>query len=54
MSKVWEHERLSDRYNPPEKSEACQMIYGQTVKILLLSVRPVIHRKLNDGVVDIV
>jgi hypothetical protein len=30
------------------------MIYGQTVKILLLSVRLVIHRKLNDGVVDIV
>jgi len=30
------------------------MIHGQTVKILLLSVRPVIHRKLNDGVVDIV
>ena len=54
MSKVWEHERLSDRYNPPEKSEGCQMIHGQTVKILLLSVRPVIHRKLNDGVVDIV
>jgi hypothetical protein len=29
------------------------MIHGQTVKMLLLSVRPVIHRKLNDGVVDI-
>ena len=53
MSKVWEHERLSDRYNPPEKSDACQMIHGQTVKMLLLSVRPVIHRKLNDGGVDI-
>ena len=30
------------------------MIYGQTVTSLLLSVRPNIHRKLNDGVVDIV
>jgi hypothetical protein len=30
------------------------MIHGQTVKILLLSVRPIIHRKLNDGVMDIV
>jgi len=29
------------------------MIQGQTVKILL-AVRPVIHRKLNDGVMDIV
>ena len=54
MSKVWEHERLSDRYLPPEKSEGCQMIHGQTVKILLLSVRPVKNRKLNDGVMDIV
>jgi hypothetical protein len=53
MSKVWEHERLSDQYPPPEKSDACQMIHGQTVKILMLSVRPVIHRKLNDGVMDI-
>ena len=54
MSKVWEHEPLSDRYSPPEKSDGCQMIHGQTVKILLLSVRPVIHRKLNDGAMDIV
>ena len=30
------------------------MIHGQAVKILLLSVCPVIHRKLNDGVMDIV
>jgi hypothetical protein len=30
------------------------MIHGQTVKILLLSVCPAIHRKLNDGVMDIV
>jgi len=30
------------------------MIHGQTVKSLLLSVRPLIHRKLNDGVMDIV
>jgi len=29
------------------------MIHGQTAKILL-SVRPVIHRKLNDSVMDIV
>jgi len=29
------------------------MIHGQTVKILPLSVRPVIHRKLNDGAMDI-
>jgi hypothetical protein len=28
------------------------MIHGQTVKILLLSVRPVTHRKLNDGAMD--
>ena len=28
------------------------MIHGQTVKILRLSVRPLIHRKLNDGVMD--
>ena len=54
MSKVWEHERLSDRYPPPEKSEGCQMIQGQAVKILLLSAGPIIHRKLNDGVMDIV
>jgi hypothetical protein len=30
------------------------MIHGQAVKILLLSVGPLIHRKLNDGVMDIV
>jgi len=30
------------------------MIHGQTAKSLLLSVRPVIHRKLNDRVMDIV
>jgi hypothetical protein len=30
------------------------MIYGQTVTSLLLSVSPFIHRKLNDGVMDIV
>jgi hypothetical protein len=30
------------------------MIQGQAVKILLLSAGPIIHRKLNDGVVDIV
>ena len=29
------------------------MTHGQTVKILL-TVRPVIHRKLNDGVMDII
>jgi hypothetical protein len=29
------------------------MTHGQAVKILL-SVRPVIHRKLNDGVMDMV
>ena len=29
------------------------MIHGQAVKILL-TVGPVIHRKLNDGVMDIV
>ena len=53
MSKVWEHEPLPDRYSPPEKSDGCQMIHGQAVKIHL-SVAPVIHRKLDDGVVDIV
>jgi hypothetical protein len=30
------------------------MIHGQAGKILLLSAGPVIHRKLNDGVRDIV
>jgi hypothetical protein len=30
------------------------MIHGQTVKMLLLSAGPIIHRKLNDGVMDIV
>jgi hypothetical protein len=30
------------------------MIHGQAVKIHLLSVGPIIHRKLNDGVMDIV
>jgi hypothetical protein len=30
------------------------MIHGQTVKSLLLSVRPAIYRKLNDGVMGIV
>jgi len=29
------------------------MTHGQAVKILL-TVRPVIHRKLNDGLTDIV
>jgi len=30
------------------------MIQGQAVKILLLSAGPISHRKLNDGVMDIV
>jgi len=30
------------------------MIQGQAVKILLLSAGPIIHRNLNDGVMDIV
>ena len=30
------------------------MIHGQTVKSLLFSVGPLIHRTLNDGVMDIV
>ena len=30
------------------------MIQGQAVKSLLLSAGPIIHRKLNDGVMDIV
>jgi hypothetical protein len=30
------------------------MIHGQAVKVLLLSAGPIIHRKLNDGVMDIV
>jgi hypothetical protein len=30
------------------------MIHWQAVKILLLPACPVIHRKLNDGVMDIV
>jgi len=53
MSNVWEHERLSDRYHPPEKSDGCPMTQGQAVTILL-SVGPLIHRTLHDGVMDIV
>jgi len=30
------------------------MIHGQTVKILLFSVGPVLYRTLNDSVMDIV
>lgn len=30
------------------------MIRGQAVKVLLRSAGPIIHRKLNDGVMDIV
>ena len=29
------------------------MIHGQAVKILLRSTGPIIHRKFNDGVMDI-
>ena len=53
MAKGGEQDPLSDRYPPPEKSEGCQMIHGQAVKILRRSVGPLIHRKLNDGVMDI-